>query len=77
MKYFLVVYNRRTGTLNQLVEFAADERAAAFQARFHLEAMARDEPDLEVIVLGASSRETLQKTHRRYFETVEELVASV
>jgi hypothetical protein len=37
----------------------------------------KDDPDIEVILLTASSREALVRTHARYFKTVPELAAAL
>jgi hypothetical protein len=37
----------------------------------------KDEPDIEVILLTASSPEALLRTHARYFKSVPELAAAL
>jgi len=37
----------------------------------------KDDPDIEVILLTASSREALIRTHARYFKSVPELAAAL
>lgn len=68
MSYFLIVYRRSDGKLLVLKEFPADQADIAQQQRFALERQEMNNNDVEVIVLGASSLESLQKTHSRYFK---------
>ena len=73
MRNYLVVYNRRTGA-NTVREFAAGCGREAIRERFALERAHRGEPDIEIVVLGSSSREELLKTHARYFRSATEMV---
>ena len=77
MKYFLVVYDQRSATLRSLREFGEEERAAASTERFRLENAHRAEPSLEIVVLGSDSRDSLMKTHGRYFKSVGELASEI
>ncbi len=70
MNYFLVVYDRATGEC-RLRDFGA-AREAALRARFEAEQSGIGE-DTEVVVLSASSRDDLERTHSRYFHSVAEL----
>jgi hypothetical protein len=74
--YYLLVFDRHEGRLiGEIIEFS-DSREA-FAARMAREAVAREQgTDLEVVVLGAASREALVNTHSRYFGVVRELSAS-
>lgn len=71
MIYFLLVFDRRHGRLiGDVEEFSdADE---AVRARFRHES-AHPGDDIEVVVLGAASREALENTHSRYFGPGREL----
>ncbi len=75
MKYFLIVYDQRTATLNSLQEFGEGERDAASAERFRLETVHREQPNLEIVVLGSESRQSLMQTHGRYFKSVGELAS--
>jgi hypothetical protein len=68
VRSFLVVFNRRTGE-NTVREFAAGCGREAIRQRFVLERQHRDDPDIEVAVLGSSSRAELETTHARYFRS--------
>ena len=76
MSYFLIVYDRKSGTVKRLQEFPEDEGRAALTERFRIESQNTNGNDLEVVVLGADSLETIQKTHSRYFKTAAELAGS-
>jgi hypothetical protein len=75
MIYFLLVFDRAHRELiGEIEEFAdADE---AVRARFAKEASLAGLQGVEVVVLGAESREALENTHSRYFGTPRELAAS-
>ncbi|TCP57480.1 hypothetical protein EV191_1011437 [Tamaricihabitans halophyticus] len=73
MKYFLLAYDRRAGSL--LVDDVYQDRSSAMQARFEAEQKFADAPaDIEVVVLGAQSRSQLLQTHARYFRSFAELI---
>ena len=65
MSSWLIVYARRTANLLRCEEFS-DSREA-LRERFVVEGANRDNPDLEVVVLGADSLSTIKVTHGRYF----------
>lgn len=73
MRSFLIVYDRSSGDLVKLQEYAPEDRARALADRFAIEAQERHNPSVEVVVLSASSREALERTHSRYFHTPAEL----
>ena len=68
MKHFLMVFNRKTGAL-RMKEYV-DVRDAILP-RLE-EEQANDNPDVEIVVIGAPSLEDLKVTHSRYF-AVDEL----
>lgn len=74
MKYFLLAYDRPRGEILSESEFGTWQEGMT--ARFMAERIYRDKPDVEIVLLGAESREALRKTHRRYFETIGEMIAS-
>ena len=74
MKSFLLVYDRKAGKLLLDEEFAIDARDEALRKRFELEEQHRTDPNIEVVVLNAESREVLEHTHGRYFKTLRELI---
>ncbi|MGH2764695.1 MAG: hypothetical protein ACRDKA_02100 [Actinomycetota bacterium] len=71
MKYFLLVYDPRTGRLDAK-EFDEREREQALHARFERELAERGR-GLEVVLLSAESLEALKHTHARYFATPTDL----
>jgi hypothetical protein len=76
MRFFLLAYDRRLGRLLDLKEFGEHQRAQALAERFRREAAERERPDVEVVLLGAESRADLERTHARYFKSLEEIAAS-
>lgn len=72
--YFLLQYNRSKGELVSIQEYVEDQRDQANDDRLVAElAHHRDNCDLEVVLLEAQDLASLQKTHRRYFESLETL----
>ncbi len=74
MRYFLVVFNRADRQVLALEEY--EDSNVALKERFSREA-ASPSADIEIVVLGADSREALEKTHSRYFRVRSELSAPV
>jgi hypothetical protein len=71
----LVHYARRKGHLVSLQWFRDDQRDLAENARLALELSLEDRNnDSEVVLLDAENEEALRRTHRRYFETIEQLM---
>ncbi len=76
MAYFLLAYDQSTGELLELKEFREKDRQVAEKERFQRELEGVGERSIEVVLLGAESRESLERTHGRYFKSVSELAAS-
>ena len=71
---FLIQYEPASGRLIRLQRFDDADRESADESRFALELEnARTASSVEVVLLEAESEEALRKTHRRYFETLEQL----
>jgi hypothetical protein len=77
MKYFVVEYERPTGTLRMCREFPESEYAAAAKLRLERDLANREHPEVEIVLLGTDSLETLKITHGRYFYTVGELLGQL
>ena len=75
MTYFLLVYDQKAGRVLEEEEFKETDRAAALRARFAREAVYSNDPNVEIVVLAAESREALARTHARYFKSPRELLA--
>lgn len=73
MTQFLIVYDQSAGKVIELTEFPDAERSRALDERFELERRYQDQPNIEVVALGADSREDLEATHGRYFKTIAQL----
>jgi hypothetical protein len=74
MRHYLVLYNRRSGEIIRRRQFQTADTALA--ARFEAEREFREEPDVEIVVLGADSWDALKQTHSRYFKDVQELAGA-
>jgi hypothetical protein len=74
VRHYLVVYDRQAGQIIRHRGYRAADRA--LRARFAAEQEFRGQPEIEVVVLGAESWDSLPQTHARYFERVQDLAAS-
>jgi hypothetical protein len=64
--HFLIVYDHAEQQLRELHEFTDAEKAAAAYA--DLERRHRDERNLEIVLVGADSIDTIRQTHGNYFD---------
>jgi len=76
MKQFLLVYRRSTGQLLRIEELG-EKHLLAMTRRIENESIHKDDPDVEVVLLGSSSLEALKRTHARYFKSVRDLAADL
>ena len=74
---FLIEYNRPEGRLVTFQRFQDSERLKAQNARLDLELdLNRRGVSHEVVLLEAASEAALRRTHRRYFETLRQILES-
>lgn len=72
---FLIEYARDKGKIVTFERFEDDDSKAAQSARLTLELdLNRRGIEHEVVLLEAENEEALRRTHRRYFESLTELV---
>ena len=72
---FLVEYNRAKGELVSFREFPESSRSLAEEALLDLEiALNRSSVEHEVVILEAPNKTALLKTHRRYFDTLKQMI---
>lgn len=74
VSHFLLVFDRAHSRL--LREVAYEDHREALVERFRAERLHRENPDIEVVVLSAESKEALRLTHARYFESVSSLASA-
>lgn len=72
IKHFLVIYDIPNG-LAHVDPFERDYDAA-LKAYADAEERYRDDSNVEVVLLGSDSAETLERTHSSYFELAEKHV---
>ena len=73
---YLIQYERKVGELVRVDEFPVGSMQAAEEARLSVELdLLRQHISHEVVLLEASSEEELRKTHRRYFERLDQLLS--
>lgn len=70
LTHFLLVHNGPKSTLERCEEFEDPELAIAAYAE--AEDAYRGRTDIEVVLLGSDSIETLKQTHGHYFESASE-----
>ncbi len=74
---FLIQYDRQKGKLNDLRSFEDEQKESAEAIRFRLELdLNRQGADVEVLLLEAASEADVRKTHRRYFEDLNQIAKS-
>ena len=67
IQQFLLVFDRKVGHLIRTEEYGEDaERAVAAYAE--TEAIYCDRRDIEVVLIGSDSFETVKRTHANYFD---------
>jgi hypothetical protein len=75
LRHFLVVYDIAAGRAD-VVQFDHDYERALI-AYSHAEDVHRDDPNVEIVLLGSDSIETLERTHSSYFELSEKHVDQI
>ncbi len=74
---FLIEYDRQRGQLVTFRVFEDAEKEKANDARLAMELeLHRRGTKHEVVLLEAASEEAVRRTHRRYFESLDELANS-
>jgi hypothetical protein len=74
---FLIDYNRKEGRIVTIESFSDSDRQKAEESRFRLELdLNARSIDREVVLLDAASEAAIRRTHRRYFETLAELLTA-
>lgn len=66
IKHFLLIYDHEIGKLLDVLEYGSDSDAA-LKRYGELEAEHRDEPKMDIVLVGSDSLETIKVTHRNYF----------
>ena len=71
---FLIEYDRPTGRIVSRRDFSDADQIGAEKARLALELdLRRNGMMREVVLLQAANEKALRRTHRRYFETPQQL----
>lgn len=68
LQHFLLVYDLVAQRLIKQQEFSDGDEAATAYAALEREYKGRD--DLEIVLVGADSIETIMRTHAHYFDAV-------
>ncbi|MEP6788834.1 MAG: hypothetical protein ABJB40_10415 [Acidobacteriota bacterium] len=74
---FLIEYDRKRGQIVTIKKFDNSDQHKANELRLQRELeLNRLGTEREIVILDAVSEEALRRTHRRYFESLTELVTS-
>lgn len=77
MMLFLVEYDRALGEIASFRAFDEADRREAEDCRLELEiALSQRRIEHEIVLLEAANEAAVRRTHRRYFENLEELATS-
>lgn len=72
---YLIQYDRAQGQLLRLQAFTAQEKDVAEEARLRMETLdLAQNQGYEVVLIEAKNQDELRTTHRRYFETLDQLI---
>jgi fructose-1-phosphate kinase PfkB-like protein len=73
---YLIHYDRHAAELVAMQRFTPNERQRAEQVRLDTELeLLKSGISHEIVLLEATNEEELRKTHRRYFEALEDLLS--
>ena len=67
IQHFLLVYDHAQGRLVDTIEFGSDY-GAAIKRYDQIETEYMDQPQMDVVLVGSDSLETIKITHRNYFD---------
>lgn len=80
IQHFLLRYDRSRSRLEEKLEFQSHVKEAT-RAYEDMEQMYRDQPHMDIVLVGSDSLETVKKTHSTYFKedvgTVEDFLRKV
>lgn len=65
LRHYLLMYDRATGEL--VVAHEYEDAVAAARAYAALEQRYRNEPGIEIVLVGSDSLDTIKLTHANYF----------
>lgn len=66
IQQFLLIYDRKNDKLVEQKSFGADVGAATIAYRA-AEQMYHDRPEMDIVLIGSDSIETVKRTHSTYF----------
>lgn len=66
-RHFLITYDRKADHPVELREFGTDTERA-LDAYEKTEKLYRDQPNIDIFLLGSDSLESMRKTHGNYFD---------
>lgn len=73
MQHFLLIYDHKRQELREQRAFGDRERNQATQAYQDAEQQCQNDPDVEIVLIGADSIETIMRTHGHYFRDTDPL----
>ena len=73
MRQFLLIYDHEAQKLRENREFSDKECDVATDAYQAAERLYRDDPSIEIVLIGADSLATIHRTHGHYFDSQDRL----
>ncbi|MGI8808217.1 MAG: hypothetical protein ACR2KK_10315 [Acidimicrobiales bacterium] len=73
MRHFLLIYDHKAQKLRTNTEFSDKECDAATDAYQAAEREHRDDSNIEIVLIGADSLSTVERTHGHYFDSQDRL----
>ena len=67
IQHFLLVFDHAAGALSEETRFG-EERERAVQAYAECESKFRDQPEIEIVLIGSDSLKTVRRTHANYYD---------
>ena len=67
MNHYLLVFDHSSGKLVSHRDFGSDQRLALSEYAVN-EAYYHDKPEIEIVLIGSDSMETVKITHANYFD---------
>ncbi len=73
MQHFLLIYDHKRQELRAQRAFGDRQRDEATQAYQNAEQECQNDPNVEIVLIGADSIETIMRTHGHYFADTDPL----
>ncbi|MDR0283466.1 MAG: hypothetical protein LBI33_01025 [Propionibacteriaceae bacterium] len=72
IQHFLLIYDHKQGRLVDTHAYGADS-ATALKEYAAFEAQFRDDPTMDIVLVGSDSLDTIKVTHKNYFDNAKSM----